>query len=463
MMSLADEIINQHIPNIRAILQYGPDVNAIDEYGFTPLIEAAIANNIEIAVLLLNAGANPNVTDSTGGTALQWAAENNNSALAELLLNHRADPNAYNFSGQPVMVMPLLRQHGDLKALLQKHGADLSFAQDFINAKLLGHMFELVGTGNIVAPNNQYVEIDFEGFFLEVSLAIISESLAQFENHFAARKLRRFSEITRIIIQALANSTQLIKLQQYQTNLVANEGKINALIKQEPLVIPVGYEGHAITFIKFHGVLAKCDRREDSRLYDNIVFYKVNDTKHFNDKLVKHLIYEKTSDQFINHDLETILNLTPITELKVEAQISGNCSWANVEACIPSIFFLMLMSSNNDVKNIPQFKSLALNFFHQWREWNKNRALHFCIQSFEAGDTIRNVCKAEILAAILFQRCNDENFSDKDRIESILSVLFKTNYIHIIENYVKTYIYEGHSQEGKHFAALLRAYGYTKI
>ncbi len=463
MMSLADEIINQNISNVRSILQYGTDVNQLDEYGFTPLIEAAIANNIEIAKMIISFGADTNLTDSTGGTALHWASENNNQEFCRLLLDNRANPNAYTFAGQPVMVMPLLRQQNDLKKLLQQYGADLRFTQDFINAKLLGHMFELVGTGNIVDPKNNYVEVDFEGFYLEVSLAIISESLAQFQNHFAARKLRRYADVTQIVINSLERATQLIKYQQYQTNLAANEATINALLRQEPLVIPVGYEGHAITFIKIDGILAKCDRREDSRLYDNIVFYQVKDLNNFSQKLLKHLIYEKISDQFINHDLEKILNLIPITELRVEAQISGNCSWANVEACIPSIFFLMLMASQNDPKNIPQFKSLALNYFHQWREWNQNRALHFCIKSFESGDTIRNVCKAEILAAILFQRCRYENFSDRERIESILSVLFKSTYIHIIENYVKAYCYESQSKEGKDFASLLKTYGYTKI
>ena len=88
----------------------GEDVNQIDEYGFTPLIEAAIVDNIEISQLLLDQGADPNQQDVTGGTALQWAAENNNLRLCKLLLEHKANPNAYNFAGQPVLVMPTLRQ-----------------------------------------------------------------------------------------------------------------------------------------------------------------------------------------------------------------------------------------------------------------------------------------------------------------------------------------------------------------
>ncbi|MDR3477353.1 MAG: ankyrin repeat domain-containing protein [Gammaproteobacteria bacterium] len=459
-MSLADEIINENESNVRAILQYGVDLNQIDEYGFTPLIEAAIADNIGLAKLLIQHGADVNLQDSTGGTALTWAAENNNIKLAELLLQYQANPNAYTFAGQPVLTMPLLRNQPEMKKLLQKYGADLSFAQDYINTKLLGHVYELVGTADIVDPKNTFVEIDFEGFYLEFSLGVIGNSLSQFQNHFAARKLRRFSEVTQVVINSLERASYLIKFQQYRVNLQDHMQEIDQVIHHEPLLIPVGYEGHAITFVKLGNIFAKCDRREDSRLYDNIVFYRVDQAQKFTQEFTKNLLYQKKSDDFVNDYLPQILNLQPITELKVEAQISGNCSWANVEAAIPTIFFLLLMSSDNSQSQISNYKNMALNYFQQWREWNKDRTLQFCIQSFRDGDTIRNACKAEILGAILFQRCRYSNMADRERIESILSVLMHPQYEHVLQNYVKTYCYESVSEEGKEFAQMLRAYGY---
>ncbi len=462
MRSLADEIINESIENVAAILRYGTDVNQIDEYGFTPLVEAAIADNIEIIKLLITHGADVNLPDTTGHTALHWAAENNNLEIAALLLKQNANPNAYTFSGQPVLVMPFLRNQEALKKLLLKMGADLSFTQDYVNAKLLGHIFELVGTANIVDPQNNYVEIDFEGFYLEVSLRIIAESLTQFQNHFAARKLRRYSEISKNIIEVIDRSAKLIKYQHYRINLQNYVDEIDELIDKDPILIPVGYEGHAITFVKMGTIFAKCDRREDSRLYDNIVFYQMTRQRNFNQQLIKHILFEKKSSEFVNEELPEELGLKPVTELKIEAQISGNCSWANVEATIPTLFFLLLMYTQNNPNNISEYKSIALNFFHQWSEWNKNRALHFCIESFNNGDSIRNVCKAEILAAILFQRCRYENFSDRERIESILGILFRPAYQHILDNYIKTYCYESQSEEGKAFKELLARYGYVK-
>lgn len=462
MVSLADAVLQENIEGVKQLLRYGDDVNQIDEYGFTPLIEAAIVDNIPISKLLLSQYANPNMQDVTGGTALHWAAENKNSELIKLLLGYHANPNAYNLAGQSVLVMPTLRHETALRQQLIYAGADQVFAQDYINTKLLGHMFELVGTANIVDRDNKFVEVDFEGFLLEITLGLISDSLAQFRNHFAARQLRRYSGIAHFIVEAIQRASRLIKYQQYRVDTKKYRDDIESLIQQDPLVIPVGYEGHAITFIRYGNIWTKCDRREDSRLYDNIMFYQIRHKEQMTVELMKRLIYEKQDSQFINQELDRILGLVPITELKVEAQISGNCSWANVEAIIPALFFLVMMQINKDMQGQAYYKTLALNFFHRWREWNKDRALSYCIQSYREGDPLRKATKAEILAAILFQRCDPGNPNDQVRIENILSILIKSPYEYILKNYLRVYYYESHTAEGKRFAELLRQNGYVQ-
>ena len=462
MLSLADAILQEDINSVMQFLRHGEEMNQIDEYGFTPLIEAAIINNIELSKLLLEHGANPNQQDATGGSALHWAAENNNLDLCRLLIKQGANPNSYNFAGQSVVVMPMLRGQKQLKQLFIQAGANPIFAQDFINSKLLGHLFELIGTANLVDQNNQFVEIDFEGFYIEITLGLIADSLAQFQNHFAARQLRRYSGLAQFIVEVIRNASQLIQYQQYLIDIKNHHTQIDSLLQHQPLLIPVGYEGHAITFICSGDTWVKCDRREDSRLYDNIVFYRVTHTKHLTKELFKHILYTKQTSQFINHELDQLLGLTPITELKIESQISGNCSWANVEAAIPILFFLVLMQANKDDQATPYYKTLALNFFHRWREWNKKRMLNFCVQSYEEGDAIRKACKAEILAAILFQRCDIRNPSDRNWIETILSILIHSPYEYLLKNYLRIYYYENRTEDGKRFAELLREYEYLK-
>jgi len=460
IQTLADAIIENQVEQVIAYLRYGADLNAVDEYGFTPLIEAAIADNYQLAKLLIDHGANVKLQDMTGGTALHWAAENNNIELTKLLLENGADPNAYTFAGQPVLVMPLLRQQQTLKKLLVKYKANIEFAQDYINAKLLGHMFELVGTADIIDLKNNFVEIDFEGFYLEFSLAIIAEALDQFKNHFAARELRRYTQFSTIIVETINRAARLIKFQQYRVDTKKYITDINHLFQQEPLLIPIGYEGHAITFIKMGNILVKCDRREDSRLYDNVMFYHVGRLEQLTEKFIYQLIYEKQSGDFINTELHKILDLQPITQIKVAAQISGNCSWANVEACIPAIFFLLFSQYQDFQENMSRYKNIALNYFQKWREWNKDRALNFCIQRFKEADSLRKACKGELLAAILYQSCHENNPDDMNRIESILEVLNTTQYKYILQNYVKTYCYEDMSEEGVRFLQMLKNHGY---
>lgn len=461
MSSLADDILREDIQRVQSWLRHGEPVNQIDIYGFTPLIEAAIVDNIDICRLLLKSGAQPNVQAVTGSTALHWAAENANADLCKLLLEHGADPNAYTLSGQPVLVMPILRGQSSIRQLLIQGGADLIFAQDYINTKLLGHMFELVGMASIIDPDNEYVEVDFEGFLLEITIGIIADSLDQFQNHFAARQLRRYAGVAQYIVSVLQRSSQLIKYQQYRVDSKKARKTVHGLIQQKPVLIPVGYEGHAITFIQFGDIWVKCDRREDSRMYDNIVFYRVTNLENLTPDFISSLIYEKQSSQFINSKLDRILGLEPITEVKVDAQISGNCSWANVEAAIPAIFFMVMMEVDKNQQAYSNYKTLALNFFQRWREWNKDRALHLCINSFNEGDAMRKACKAEILSAILFQRCDPNRLEDKSRIDAILAVLVGSPYEYILRNYLKIYLYQGMTEEGKRFAELLREHGFA--
>ena len=460
MQTLAQAILSNKIKNVQAFLSYGAEVNQIDEYGFTPLIEAAIMDNVEIATLLLEQGANPNLQGVTGATPLHWAAENNNLEFCKLLVKQGADVNACNFSGMPVLVMPALRHQTPLRRFLIESGADPLFSQDYINTKLLGHIFELVGHGTIVNPHNKLVEVDIEGFILEVTLGIVYEAVTQYQHHFAGRQMRQYAGLITVIANIVKTAEQLIKFQQYRVDLRKNMKTIDELIKQEPLLIPVGYEGHAITFIRLGDIWAKIDRREDSRQFDHIMFYKVGNPENLTPDFVKSLMYIRQSDEFINDELNDYLGLTPVTELKVEAQISGNCSWANVEASIPALLFLLLSQVDTTTSSMSKQKTQALQFFHGWREWNKKRALDFCIQRFNEGDAIRKACNAEILAAILFQRCNINETADTQRIESILKVLLNSKYDYLLRNYLHTYYFQRPTEEGRRFYELLKHYGF---
>ncbi|MBU0743936.1 MAG: ankyrin repeat domain-containing protein, partial [Gammaproteobacteria bacterium] len=162
-MSLSKKIIYGSDKEVIEFLKSNPELNVIDEYGYTPLIQTAIINSLPKAKILLDAGAEVDFPDLTGRTALFWAADNDNLELCNLCLKYHANPNAYSSGGQPILVMPLMKNHQEIKKLLVASGAKLDFAQDFLNAKLIGHGFELEGRADIVDTRNVFIEVELEG------------------------------------------------------------------------------------------------------------------------------------------------------------------------------------------------------------------------------------------------------------------------------------------------------------
>ena len=165
MASFADAILFSPIEVVQSQLQHIHAINQIDEYGFTPLIEAIIAGRLDVGELLIKHGADVHEPDLTLSTPLHWAVENNHPGFVKLLLEHKADPNTYNAAHQPALVKALLRDQHIIKKLLYQHGADLNFGQDYINTKLLGHRFELAEQVDIVDARGKFIELAFAGFF----------------------------------------------------------------------------------------------------------------------------------------------------------------------------------------------------------------------------------------------------------------------------------------------------------
>ena len=114
-MSLANAILNNRPDLVEQYLKMGAPINEMDEYGYTPLIEAGIVNDLQMTKLLLAHNADPNGQDMAYGTALHWAVENSNLEMASLLLEHGANANAYTTASESCMVKPLLRRNVALR------------------------------------------------------------------------------------------------------------------------------------------------------------------------------------------------------------------------------------------------------------------------------------------------------------------------------------------------------------
>ncbi len=109
----------------------GADINARDNNGSTPLIEAASDGNKDLVESLLAKGADVNARDKSGCTPLMWAAIEGHRDVAEVLIAHKADVNATSPCGQTALNSAAMNGHKDVAEVLLAHHADLEAkAQD---------------------------------------------------------------------------------------------------------------------------------------------------------------------------------------------------------------------------------------------------------------------------------------------------------------------------------------------
>ena len=458
-MSLSNIIIYETQKEVAKALAGVDDVSVIDEYGYTPLIEAVIVDDIEKVKMVVEAKADINQTDITGRTALHWAVFNNNINIAEYLLDCGADANIYNMVSEPIIVKTLLKQD---KALIKKfcdNGADLTVAHDYINTKLLGHRFELQGSVDIVTSDGRFAEVDFEGFYLEFSLALITHSLKLFREQYISRMLCDwFDEIDKTA-EALQTAQQWLKYDHYLLDPSAHDVEIQRWCKQDPLVVPINQEAHAFVLVKCGNYFSICDRSEFTEKPDEIPIYYMNKPFRLNKELLMYVVYQKNDIKPLYGLLKQELGLHEIATFPVRSQITGNCSWANVEAVIPILFY-MLKADDGTGQTIKKSELLtdSLELFHRWREWDTGRALQFFMQQFRAASPARKASIAALLGDILFQRFSADIEEHVEWAKKIIPILKTRGYEYILDSYIRYYVQENPTKVGANLMKMLDIY-----
>lgn len=457
-MTLSNCIIYGTNDDVENAAAKSDNLNLLDEYGYPPLVETCIADDFEKAQILIKYKADPNLKDITGRTALHWAAENNNYAICELLLENGAHTNIPNIASEPPLVKPLLRNHEKIVELLLEYDADPVFARDYINTKLLGHRFELIGSADIATPKDTFSEVDYEGFYFEFSLDVIQHSLNEYANNFAARNLRHLFYQLYIIQGAIVNAAKMSRFDHYLIDINQHRKNIDPLFDAPTLVLPISQEAHALTIIKHQNLLAIVDRAEHDAQNDAIPIYYINKPSRLTNDLLCELIYKKQKLDLYHKVLPQELGLQKVAELPINAQIIGNCSWANVEAVVPTLFFMLEMHRANDAQQIDALIADALELYHRWREWDKSRALQYAFTHFPTARPARKASLAAVLGGILFQRCSAKNPDDVERAKRIIPLLKTKGYEYILDSYHAMYSQQHKTKAGKNLEELLRIY-----
>lgn len=434
--TLAQIIIYSNDNDVLKFLTTEPKINEIDEYGYTPLIQCVIVNSFSKTKILIEAGADVEFPDLTGRTALHWASSNCNYEICHLLLKYKANPNTYTYAGQPALVIPYLKQEKKIYKLLFEYNADLNFALDFINAKTLGHRFELEGRVDIVDTQNTFTEVEFEGFYLEFTLNLVANSLQDFRNNIGSKHLRNYFVKIDKIIYSLKNAMGLINYQHYLIDVSKYKQEIEKLLQMQPLILPLAFDGHAVTFIRFFDWLIRCDRGEFGRNNGTVIVYYMKNHELFTNELMCSLLYKRQSTQVINEQLQHLLDLNVAWKLPLSPQTTGNCTWANVEAVLPALMFIFILEEQKG-KDPENCQKEALKIYHHWVTWDKNRAIHFCINSFQESSQARQASKVALLGAIMCQTCQYQNHEDQERVAQILPILILPKYRYVLDAYLE--------------------------
>ena len=451
-MTVADDIISGRMPDFDFYLQQGESLDDIDDYGFTPLIECAITRQPAIAEQLLARGVLVNKADVTGRTPLHWAVDNNDLEMTSLLLSHGADANAYTTAGLSILVYPVLRGQDKLKHLLYQRGAKLDFALDFINAKLLGHRYELQGYLDIVNGKGEFIELDYEGFMLEFTVEVIKDSLRRFISSYSTRHLRNHFNIIYTIMDSFYTAAELLKLQQLPKLNAHHKAKLATLIESPLLVLPAASRGHAMGFIRFGNWWAKIDRGENSKSEGTVNIYRITRPEVIDVDFILEFLFKKQSRQYFHKIINKKIGLVPVLQMPISAQITGNCSWANIQAIIPVAYAMQQL----DERNLENFDfSPAMSLYDFWVEWDKDRALDECIQRFYLANSARKASIVAMLGAVLFQACDYSNPHHVERAEKILRILSLSDYSYVLKSYLDIYCVKRLTRKGNNLLKLL--------
>ncbi|AET72878.1 hypothetical protein PGAG_00424 [Phaeocystis globosa virus 12T] len=124
----ASKLTDGHYEIANLLIKNGANIDAIDNYGETPLFLAVKANNIEMVKLLIEKGAETNIENKTQNSIMHYAAEipGDNVEVLKYLIRNSSDTAVNSINDKEQTPLHLSAELGNTNAakLLVENGAD---------------------------------------------------------------------------------------------------------------------------------------------------------------------------------------------------------------------------------------------------------------------------------------------------------------------------------------------------
>jgi ankyrin repeat protein len=193
---------------------------------------------------------------------------------------------------------------------------------------------------------------------------------------------------------------------------------------------------------------------------DTVVIYQVRNPYIMTPQFFMDLMFKPQQDEFIDTTIKTLLGLKPIATLPTRYQISGNCSWANVEASVPALLLMLNFPNNVYYRSeIASQKQSIMDVYNDWVEWDKDRVLERFIVGFYRSGEMRRAAKAAILGSIVIQRSQPDHRGDVRRAKKIMPILAIPEFNYILTAYINTYSRDRAGNIGKQVTRLFNMCG----
>lgn len=143
---------NDDVEVIRILLQYGANVNQVDDSGYSATHKAAALNNTQALTLLINSGADLNMRSEKGYTPIHTAIYGEAESCVRILLARGASINCINVAGLSSLQYAKKLGRNDIGAMIESHVA----------MQTINNMMDTIGMSGIVSGthNSQPIAVD---------------------------------------------------------------------------------------------------------------------------------------------------------------------------------------------------------------------------------------------------------------------------------------------------------------